>query len=118
MNAAKTAWSKKERTEYEHKAPRGVVDLLAAGIAKKGASARLFTVEDLLPLQYPQDGGEVPGYQVYVALAWLKSTGLVKMHGRRGYSARRGLPLADEATTLWRKVQELAAADASLGSGA
>ncbi len=82
----KIGWSKKEKAEYEHKAPRRVVDALTAAIARRSGNGKLFTVEDLLPLKDPQDGGEMPGYQVYVALAWLKSTGLVKQHGRQGYT--------------------------------
>ena len=82
----KIGWSKKERSEYEHKAPRRVVDALTAAITPRSANGKLFTVDDLLPLKDPQDGGDLPGYQVYVALAWLKSARLVKQHGRRGYS--------------------------------
>ncbi|MFH0907952.1 MAG: hypothetical protein V1929_04250 [bacterium] len=102
----KIGWSKKEREEYVHKAPRRVVDALAAAIAKRSANGKVFTAEDLFPLKDPQDGSEIPGYQGYVALAWFRSAGLVKQHGRSGYSARNGSHLAGAVATSWEKLSE------------
>jgi len=99
-NLIKIGWSKKEKAEYEHKAPRRVVDALTGAITRRSGNGKLFTVEDLLPLKDPQDGGEMPGYQVYVALAWFKSTGLVKQHGRQGYSLKRGWSM-ETALNAW-----------------
>jgi hypothetical protein len=95
----KIAWSKRERNEYQHKGPWRVVELLAAAIAEKGANGRLFTAEDILPLGDRSDGSEVPSYQAYLALAWMRSEGLVVQHGRRGYTVPRAgkLPAAVNA---------------------
>jgi len=102
----KIGWSKKGRAEYEHKAPRGVVDALIAAIVRRSGNGKLFTVEDLLPLKDTREGSEIPGYQAYVALAWLKSAGLVKQHGRQGYSVRKATQLAEEVTSSWLRLSE------------
>jgi hypothetical protein len=87
----KIGWSKKEKTEYQHKAPREVVDALIDRITKVAASADLFTAEDIFPL--PAIGGSpVPSYQAYLGLAWLRSIGFLNQHGRRGYSQNVATP--------------------------
>lgn len=43
-----------------------------------------FGTEDLMPVRTPA-GGEVPGYQSYLCLGWLLSTGLATRHGRSRY---------------------------------
>ena len=102
----KIGWSKKERAEYEHKAPRRVIDSLAAAIARRSGNGKLFTVEELFPLKDPHDGSEIPAYQGYVALAWLKSTGLVKQMGRRGYSVKSVSRLPDAIVASWQQLAE------------
>src|SRR3990170_3751503 len=66
----KIGWSKTDRKEYEHKAPRRVIDALADAIARRSNKGKIFTAEDVFPLRDPQDGSDIPGYQAYVALAW------------------------------------------------
>ena len=43
-------------------------------------------MEENLPLKDPADGTEIPTYQVYLCLAWLRQAKLVEQHGRQGYS--------------------------------
>ena len=86
QNIVKTGWSKAGKKEYQHKAPKGVLDVLVKKLETLGKSGRTFTMEQVLPLR-DTDGNEVPPYQAYVWLAWLRSTGLVKQHGRKGYTA-------------------------------
>ena len=78
-------WSKKQREEYEHKAPRRVVELFAASLVKKSGNGSLVTVDDVMPLVDPGDGSDLPTYQAYLCLAWLRGLGLVKQQGRQGY---------------------------------
>jgi hypothetical protein len=82
----KIGWSKSSKSEYQHKAPRRAVTLFASatmGVCKGGA---MFSAQDLAPLIDPEDKSEVPDYQVYLALGWLRHNGLVKQHGRQGYT--------------------------------
>lgn len=83
-NLVKIGWSKKEKAEYEHKAPMSAVTALVAAIKKAGADGRIFQVGTLLPCQ--GDSGDVPDYQVYLIVAWLRAVGLLDQHGRQGYS--------------------------------
>jgi hypothetical protein len=82
----KVGWSKSTRAEYEHRAPKRVAGALLRAIAALEGKGPLFTVDALLPLADPADGSEFPGYQVYLALAWLRKEGIVRQHGREGYS--------------------------------
>jgi hypothetical protein len=102
----KVAWSKKERREYQHKAPRRVADLLAAEIEKRSRNGRLFTSEEIFPLQDPQSAGDVPSYQAYAALAWFRQLGLVRPHGRRGYTVKKDGRLPEPLTAAWQSLAE------------
>lgn len=102
----KIGWSKKERTEYEHRAPRRAIELLADAISRKGNNGKLFTSDDVLPLRDPSDGSEVPGYQGYVALAWFKIAGIINQNGRRGYTAKKNMNVVERAATLWAGLPE------------
>lgn len=85
-NLVKIGWSKTSKTEYEHRAPMQVVSVLLKAVVVAGQKGPMFTVENLLPLADSGDGMEIPAYQVYLALAWLRTEGLVHQHGREGYS--------------------------------
>ena len=101
----KVAWSKSQRSEYEHKAPRKVISLLVEALAKAGPKAKRFTMDKLLPLRDGGGGAEVPEYQVYVGLAWLRDQRLVEQHGRSGYSIGRPETLVADSATCWDKLK-------------
>jgi hypothetical protein len=92
----RVAWSKREKKEYEHKAPAAVVRALTVSIANKGADGRVFSMQELLPIR-DSEGAEVPAYQAYAGLAFLRHVGLIEQHGRQGYST-------DRPAELWSKV--------------
>jgi hypothetical protein len=82
----KIGWSKSAKSPYEHRAPIRVAKALLKAIIAVQGKTRVFTVDALLPLADPLDGTEIPGYQVYLTLAWLRKEGIVRQHGREGYS--------------------------------
>ncbi len=82
----KIGWSKKDRATYEHKAPQRILKLVLDRLLHAGRSGRRFTTEDIIPLRDPDSGTDVPTYQVYLAIAWLRTMGLMVQHGRQGYS--------------------------------
>lgn len=82
----KIGWSRKGRSEYIHKAPKAGVDAVARRVMNLGKGGRMFTTEDLLPVKVSGGGDDLPGYQAYVCLAWLRTIGVVEQHGREGYS--------------------------------
>ena len=98
----KIGWSKKEKAQYEHKAPKAVLHLLLASLIAAGREGHRFTTDDVLPLREASDGAEVPSYQAYLCLAWLRSEGLIEQHGRQGYS----LPNPDLLTASLEKCWE------------
>jgi hypothetical protein len=84
----KVGWSKSQRAPYEQKAPFNVLGDLVTAISTVSARKGRFAMESLLPLKSSSDGAEIPSYQVYLCLAWLRHEGLVLQHGRQGYSVR------------------------------
>jgi len=75
----KIGWSKGEGKEYQHRAPHGLLVALRQSLLDASRHRRLFRMDAL-------SAQSAPGYQAYAWLAWLRSAGLVKQHGRQGYS--------------------------------
>jgi hypothetical protein len=101
----KIGWSKKEKKVYQHKAHRGVIDVVVAALVKVGQGNKIFITDKLMAAIEPSDGNPVPEYQVYVALAWLKHTGLIDQHGRQGYSISSPLRLVSDVEVYWQRIQ-------------
>lgn len=82
----KVGWSKRERAEYEHKAPWTAVAVVAEKVQRKAADGRIFQISGLLPCESVDGEYNVPDYQVYLVIAWWRELGLLEQHGRQGYS--------------------------------
>lgn len=85
----KVGWSKKAKEEYVHKLPRETYDALLEIISRRASeSPEQFTAEEILQAceQLPES---VPNYHVYLALGFLQDNGILKKHGRRGYTAQQ-----------------------------
>jgi len=100
----KVGWSKRERKEYQHKAPRRVVDCLVDRLLAVGGNGAMFTTEDLLPLRDAADGTDVPSYQLYVCLAWLRHEKLVHQEGRQGYRLVDPSSLREAVAESWERL--------------
>lgn len=100
----KVGWSKREKKEYEHRAPWESVQLVTQAIARAGASGEIFTSEDFLPVSAPEGTHEIPTYQGYLVLAWLVSCGFVKKHGRQGYTIPDCHGLKAQVAHLWKSL--------------
>jgi hypothetical protein len=96
----KVAWSKRHRAEYEHRAPRGVADTLLEAIRRRKGEGVKFDAIDVLPLEDAR-GKEVPSYQAYLALAWLRQEGVVAKHGRSQYSLKPASATSQRMIELW-----------------
>ncbi len=97
----KIAWSKKDRAEYEHKSPRQVVDMLIEAIRSRRGDGAKFEAPDVLPLRESKTRREIPSYQSYLALAWLRHEGVIAKHGRDGYSLKPTAATPEHLTELW-----------------
>jgi len=103
----KVGWSKKDRKQYSHRAPRRAVDAVAAALRRIGGKGQLFTGDKLLPLKDATDGSPLADYQAYVALAWLKHLGIVKQHGRKsGYTLVPDKQVDSITTAAWAELKE------------
>jgi hypothetical protein len=100
----KVGWSKRERKTYEHKAPRSVLQALVEALTRAGSGGERFTTENLFPLRDPADRSEIPDYQAYLTLAWLRGNGLLVQHGRQGYSLPEATDLTREIDQLWNSL--------------
>jgi hypothetical protein len=78
----KVGWSKKDRAEYEHRTEKDVASAVSVYLAE-APKDKTFRMDDLLPIEI--EGNEVPLYQAYLVLAWLRDRGLVAKQGKNGY---------------------------------
>lgn len=101
----KVGWSKKAREEYEHRAPRNAVLAVSQHLSEKTSFGGVFVVDNLIPV-YDSAGQELPSYQVYLSLAWLRQAGAIEKRGRDGY-VRVSDPLDGSLfDTLWDQIPE------------
>ena len=97
----KVGWSKKKGREYEHRAPRDLAMRVASHLLMRTTADELFTTEDILPVIDPNSGHEIPAYQVYLVLGWLRASELIERHGRDGYRHPARELSEDELERIW-----------------
>ncbi len=97
----KVGWSKKGRREYEHRAPFRILESVANRVEALTAAQNRFSVEDLVPLKDPVSGDEVPSYQTYLCIGWLRQCDLLEQHGRQGYSSKNRTGFRDAILRCW-----------------
>jgi len=98
----KVGWSKKSRQEYEHRALVDVVLAVAACLDDKTIGGRTVTADELVPST--AGGQQIPSYQLYLSLAWLRSERLLNRIGRKGYTSAAPGELAVKARERWDAV--------------
>lgn len=79
----KVGWSKREKAEYQHKASRDVALCTFLQLGKDRPTDP-FRMEEQFPIRMT-DGTEVPTYQSYLVLAWLRHIGYVEKVGKDSY---------------------------------
>ena len=79
----KLGWSRKKKKEYTHRAPSVVVAAVVEALTRQPAEEP-FSMGDLLA-SIAASGTDLPAYQVYVVIGWLKSVTAVSGNGRTGY---------------------------------
>lgn len=102
----KTGWSKTEKREYQHKAPKHVAELLRSALLRAWKSGPIVSTDHLFPLK-EGDGSEVPSYQAYLCLAWLRHEGLVEQEGRQGYRVKSIKSLSEPLERRWAALPTL-----------
>jgi hypothetical protein len=98
----KIGWSKREKKVYRHKAPKRIVLLVSQALQQSGLDHDRFMMEQVLPIRDPENDADVPSYQAYLSLAWIRKEKLIMQHGRQGYSLRPGTNLKDAVEERWK----------------
>jgi len=80
----KIGWSKKGRQEYEHRAPKQAVLAFVMHLGRSVPAGKTFAVDEVLPAR-DSSGEELPSYQVYMTIAWLRDREAIEKRGRDGY---------------------------------
>lgn len=104
----KIGWSRSEKSEYRHKAPKSAVDLLVATVLE--LSERMggrFRSDQLFPVISPLDGSDLPNYQAYLILRWLRAIRLVRSSGRSAYVVPRVQSFPDEVNRAWKELSSM-----------
>jgi len=97
----KIGWSKKEGKEYEHRASRTAVQGVVSAL--RANEDREFSMDDLLPMT-DHEGEEIPSYQAYLVLAWLRSWGAVQKASRGGYVCQSERLEQGELDAAWEDI--------------
>lgn len=95
-------WSKKQKTEYEHKAPKETFDVTISAMAELAKTGK-----DPIPAERIIDrvntlAAGTPSYQVYVVIGLLREQGCVEQVGRDGYVIPADLP--HQGSQLWERL--------------
>lgn len=101
----RVAWSKREKQEYEHRAPLSLASTVTEAIAHAGAGGKVFTADEILPIK-GASGDDIPNYQVYAVIALLKRFHLIDQHGRQGYSVPKLPGLQGRVSALLQSLPE------------
>jgi hypothetical protein len=104
-NLVKTGWSKKRREEYVHRAHSNQAESVVLFLAGHGRANGTIPIDDILGVR-DRRGAEMPSYQVYLTLAWLRKEGLVERRGRNGYAVLDAQELEGTFADLWSALPE------------
>jgi hypothetical protein len=96
----KIAWSKKDKREYEHRAPHDAVLRVTERLALDVRPGTAFSMDKLMPFK-DNEGNDIPSYQAYLALAWFRDLGSVEQRGKDGYAVKDGELSVERVEQAW-----------------
>jgi len=99
-NLVRFGWSKSKKKEYNHKVPIPIVHAVTDCVKNIGlGSSGPHSAEEIIERFSNDHGEQVPNYQVYAVLAYLKLKGFIEQQGREGYSIPAGFNPSFEENT-------------------
>jgi hypothetical protein len=101
----KVGWSARERRAYEHRAPREAAQVVFERLKSFAQRGRTFGMDKVTPLQ-DAAGKEVPSYQAYLVVAWLRDVKLVHRRGKDGYVVGKKALEPNAFEDLWSRLPE------------
>ena len=82
----KIGWSKKHKREYAHRVAESVFNrTVRAMLALANGKTGPFLAEDIIGKVNESDEDQVPSYQMYIVIAFLRAAGCIRQRGRDGY---------------------------------
>ncbi|MCO6043096.1 hypothetical protein NG895_04190 [Aeoliella sp. ICT_H6.2] len=103
----KVGWSKSASKEYQHKAPREVLSAVSNALkVQRMDDGVLRPPQEFLPLSNVS-GEQIPDYQSYLCIAWLREIGIVERHGRHGYSVPDPSNIEDRIANAWEQLSNV-----------
>jgi hypothetical protein len=103
----KIGWSKKNKSTYEHRASQDAVFAVGRHLLSATPAGSTFTMEEISPVPDLSDA-EIPSYQVYLTLAWLRHTGTIEKKGCDRYLVRHLASADRELEQLWGRLPQYA----------
>ena len=80
--------------------------MLLAALRKISSGRENFTSQEIFPL-FDEAGDEVPSYQAYLVLSWLKNESIITQLGRSGYVFADDQLPNDKIRERWDSLQLL-----------
>jgi hypothetical protein len=81
-----------------------VVYSILSRLAELESPEKVLTSDEIFPIKL-DDGSEVPSYQAYLCLAWLRHAGLAEQIGRQGYRFRNPIQLRSDVDQCWETLE-------------
>ena len=99
----KVGWSRSTKSEYTHRVSKPGIDTLVKFLASRRSNQFPISVDTMVDALKNDEQSRILGYQVYVAVAWLKEEGWLAANGRHGYTLRRakGIPPETIVEQMW-----------------
>jgi len=107
LDLVKLGWSPREKGPYEHRVPKAVAYAVASAVASRGKAGHRFTMDEILKaLASVKSAEQVPSYQTYAVISWLKWAGMVLQHGRQGYTVVRPHTFESSLDAVWQSLPQ------------
>jgi hypothetical protein len=98
-------FSPKTKSEYEHKAPRIVLDQLVRVLLNDFPNDDGGTIEEIKQYISGDEGEHVyPEYFIRSYLRWLRAVGLIIKRGHKGYSIKNRETFSEMVNSYWKKL--------------
>ncbi len=97
-------WSEKTNSEYEHKAPRIVLDGLTNVLLEQSKGEAISMEKMKVHAKMNDHGSEFPEYYLRSFLRWLKSIGLITKDGHKGYSVKNPDNFKESVNSRWKQL--------------
>lgn len=98
----KLGWSKKNNSLYEHRAPKQTVFSVSRMLQERVGNETTFSMQDILPISSFEEE-EIPSYQAYLTVAWLKDMGVLERSGRSDHKLISAKLTSERLEELWER---------------